>query len=124
MHWEFLLPLFQNECWCTPIHIRQSFSCMFIVFSLPPERLCTRTRFETETKSNSERAYSHSKKIVENNQRNCNVIPSVASSLSFASFLAYLQRCFHVVQSKPIAPSKHHKVPRVLRNAESQNLKE
>ena len=61
-----LFPLFENKSWtiaCTTFHMEMSFiytrslymSCKSNSFSY--ERLCTRTRFETEAKDNSEMAY-------------------------------------------------------------------
>ena len=62
-----LLPLFQNESWCTTIHMEMSLICKTMnvqdneraakLISINYERLCTRTRFETEAKGNSEMAY-------------------------------------------------------------------
>ena len=54
---ELLLPLFQDESWCTTYHMEMRFSSAFIVLQIKLisiERLCTRTRFEKEIKSNSE----------------------------------------------------------------------
>ena len=47
------LPLVQNESWCSTIQMLMSLICMKIRNSFPFEWLCTRTRFETEAKSNS-----------------------------------------------------------------------
>ena len=53
-----LLPLFQNESWCTTFHMKRSSICKTISVQVkliwfPYEVLCTRTRFETEAKNNS-----------------------------------------------------------------------
>ena len=51
-----LFPLFQNESWCTAFHVEMSFTCHSLSCKsnqFSHERLCTRTRFETEDKCNS-----------------------------------------------------------------------
>lgn len=57
---ELLFYLFQNESWYTTFHIEMSLFCTLIVSpesnAFPRQRLCTRIRFETGVKRNSEMA--------------------------------------------------------------------
>ena len=52
---------FQNESWCTTFHMEMSLICKTTcrLYSFSYERLCTRTRFETKAKANSEMAHCH-----------------------------------------------------------------
>lgn len=57
--WELLLPLFQNDPWCTIYHMKLRFSCTVIVLQIKlisTRKLCTWNRFEEslKVKSNSE----------------------------------------------------------------------
>ena len=53
------LSRFRSESWCSTFVREMSLICIRIIRnSFPFERLCTRTRFETEACSNSEMGYS------------------------------------------------------------------
>ena len=58
---SYLVPPFQNESLCKTFHIKMSLICMKITCrqsTFPYEWFRTKTRFDTEAKGNSERAYS------------------------------------------------------------------
>ena len=55
---SYCLPRFRSESWCSTIERETSFICIRIHNSIPFERLCSRTCFETEACRNSEMGYS------------------------------------------------------------------
>ena len=62
---DFLLPLFQNESWCTIFHIEMRFSCMFIVLEI---ELISKVVLK-QGKSNSKIAYIRRKSL------HCKLVP-------------------------------------------------